>query len=820
MDNQFWLKTWLNTWLGTWWNMGTWFHYVGNDASETLNNINSWQSDTKKQYYDTKNQEIANQAQNMFECSVRTDDWQVRKMNMSWANLNNMALLIKQASNQQWFHSYDELDPWAALCRFLQKNPKYFQLSQDTLNWTISLDDWAYETKLVNPLANINDISTWERQWTRFSSRRNLTYDPTKSTKSLLTPQNSEWNDNLLWYMDWTKWGDVETKYANSEYPYVEAFVDNFGKSFYNLVSDYSDIIANPLDTIWAVTETAVWAASNLLTLDDRLDSLPNSALKEFLKEANEYADWAWDYLVDRFRWRDEDGNLNNIVEWIVNLWDTFYTDPVWFLSDIFDAIEWWAWLTKWVLKKVKNLKNIDNIAGIEKWIETANKIQKTAWAASPSAAILHPIDTFNRVKNELKSLRDYSKNTRAWKQVLKYANKAKDYVFKSKKMDSFRKLADTKIWKYAFPEASEIYKNLAPMDPSKISKFESDFWIKYWDHLNEKWIKWTPQEIIDQLQFENDKLFKEVSDWFANIEQPLKVSWADKAYMESMLQHNIMHLKNTYPEKVFYTRPELQEMVNALIKLQDTWEISWMDYLFNKRYFERKTKFSYWKTKNIAPDRVELATNIDNAIRDIWLEYADKNWFKNMKNINDQIRKNRAIIDWMWEKAIKAAWYKNWIELSDVILAASSWDPSVLSTKALLGFLDSNTFKKLQLKLWNAIRWIKKWNFDSVDMNEIRKVNAKNRVEDFYNMAKWDWSPRLENITEWWVVATDNTDWATMRASDLPKLTDLVIEQYAKTPRDVEKKVVDWTPINTQVKWDINWEQRWQGSIFDTTLN
>jgi hypothetical protein len=40
---------------------------------------------------------------------------------------------------------------------------------------------------------------------------------------------------------------------------------------------------------------------------------------------------------------------------------------------------------------------------------------------------------------------------------------------------------------------------------------------------------------------------------------------------MESMLQHNIMHLKNTYPEKVFYTRPELQEMVNALIKLQDT---------------------------------------------------------------------------------------------------------------------------------------------------------------------------------------------------------------------------------------------------------
>ena len=507
MDNQFWLKTWLNTWLGTWWNMGTWFHYVGNDASETLNNINSWQSNTKKQYYEAKNQEIANQAQNMFECSVRTDDWQVKKMNMSWANLNNMALLIKQASNQQWFHSYDELDPWAALCRFLQKNPKYFILTQDTLDWKISLDDWAYETKLVNPLANINETAIWERQWERLGSSRNLTYDPTKSTKSLLTPQNSEWNDNLLWYLDWTRYKDVESKYPNSNYPYIEALVDNFGKWFYNLVSDYADIIANPLDAIWTMAETAIWAAENLTTLDNRLDKLPDSALKEFLKEANEYADWAGDYLVNRFRWRDEDGNLNNITEWIIHLWDELYHDPVWFLSDIWDAVEWWAWVTKWVLKKVKNLKNIDNVASIEKWIETADKVQKTAWAASPSAAILHPVDTFNRVKNELKGLRDSAKKTRAWAEVLKYANKAKDYVFKSKKMDAFKKLADTKVWKYAFPEASEIYKSLAPMDPKQISKFEQDFWIKYWDYLNEKWIKGTPQEIIDQLQYENDKI-------------------------------------------------------------------------------------------------------------------------------------------------------------------------------------------------------------------------------------------------------------------------------------------------------------------------
>ena len=326
MDNQFSLNTWLN---GV-----TWFRYVGGDAAETLSNIGSWQSNTKKVYNEAKNQEISNQAQNMFECSVRTDDWQVRKMNMSWASLNNMALLIKQASNQQWFSSYDELNPVETLCRFLQRNPKYFQLTQDTLSWIISLDDWAYETKIVNPLNNISNESLWAKQYTGYYSPRSLYYNPELSTKSLLTPQNNESNDNLLWHLEWTKWADVENKYKDSDYPYIQAFVDNFWTSFYNLVTDISDILANPLDTLWAAIETAVWWAANLTTLDDKVEQLENSALKQFLMESNEYADWAGDYLVDRFWGRDENWELNDVIWGIIQLWDTFYTDPVWFLHD------------------------------------------------------------------------------------------------------------------------------------------------------------------------------------------------------------------------------------------------------------------------------------------------------------------------------------------------------------------------------------------------------------------------------------------------------------------------------------------------------
>lgn len=818
MNNNLWLNSWTNGVFNTWWDtntwVDTWLHYVGNDAIETLNNINSWQSNTKKQYYDAKNQEIANQAQNMFECSVRTDDWQVKKMNMSWANLNNMALLIKQASNAQWYHSYDDLNPDAALCRFLQKNPHHFQLTQDALDGTISLDDWAYETGIVNPLS-------WESYWpTTTNSYRSLKFNSDVWVRGNLTPQTNEWNDNLIPYYDPIKWDEMSWFWGTAWGIWL-----NLAWSIYNLAASLVDMAINPIDTATTAFKIWVWALQNITWEDDKLEDILwytwNEDLLKFYTEANEMADWLWDVLVDRYWWRDENWNLNDFGWGVVNFLEHLAEDPAGMISDVASWLAGWAWLARrWVQlssKFVKNTSAINNLNKVSNWLETVRKYSN---AADPMNIVTSPKEAWNQSKNVTNKLLENAKDTEIWKNVSKVVWNIKDSVMKSEKMKSFKNLASTKLGKLILPEASEIYKKLAPMDRSQISKFEANFGVKYGDYLNEKWIKWTPQEIIDQLQYENDRLFNEVSQWFEKIEEPIKVSWEDKAYVESMLQHNILHLKNTYPEKVFYKRPELEEMVNALKRVQDTWEISWMDYLFNKRYFERKTKFSYWKRKDIAPERVELATNIDNAIREIWLKYADEHWFDNLKTINDQIRKNRAIIDWMWEKAIKEAWYTNGIQLSDVILAASARDPSVLWMKAFLGFISSKPIKEIQLKLWNFMRWIKKWEFSSVDMDEIWRVNAENRINNFYNMSMWDGTPRLNDNYQWGVAATDNSDWINARASDLPKLTDLVIETYTKTPRDVEKNVVDFVPINDKVKGEINWEQRWQWSVFDTTIN
>lgn len=241
MNNQFWLNTWMNTWF----NVASWFNYLGNNANETLNNINSWQNSAKQKYNNAKTQEIANQSQNMFECAMRTDDWQVRKMNLSWANLNNMAILIKQTSNEKWYHSYDELNPWESLCRFLQKNPYRHQITQDTLDWKVSLDDWA----------SIVWVKTREDYWTSQISEEEWWNFFTNVAKNYIQPLYEHWwqaiNNLINWSLLELEQGTV---FNPSETDYTEAALENYaqmkyGTNFYWLTDEQKEEARNAIWT-------------------------------------------------------------------------------------------------------------------------------------------------------------------------------------------------------------------------------------------------------------------------------------------------------------------------------------------------------------------------------------------------------------------------------------------------------------------------------------------------------------------------------------------------------------------------------------------
>jgi len=233
MNNQFWLNTWMNTWF----NVASWFNYVGNNANETLNNINSWQNSTKQKYSNAKTQEIANQGQNMFECAMRTDDWQVRKMNLSWANLNNMAILIKQTSNANWYHSYDDLDANQSVCRYLTKNPHRYQITQDTLDWKVSLDDWA----------SVVWIKTGEDYWVEKTNTEEWWNFFTNVIKNYVEPFYQHWWQSISNLINWSL-QEIEqwTVFNPSETDYTEAALENYaqmnyGTNFYWLTDEQKE---------------------------------------------------------------------------------------------------------------------------------------------------------------------------------------------------------------------------------------------------------------------------------------------------------------------------------------------------------------------------------------------------------------------------------------------------------------------------------------------------------------------------------------------------------------------------------------------------
>lgn len=80
---------------------------------------------------------------NMYECAFKTEDWQTKTINLSWANSAAMEMLIKQAAEANGSTAYRGLWEWEILCRFLNKNPDRLDVTNQCLQNQISLQLWA-----------------------------------------------------------------------------------------------------------------------------------------------------------------------------------------------------------------------------------------------------------------------------------------------------------------------------------------------------------------------------------------------------------------------------------------------------------------------------------------------------------------------------------------------------------------------------------------------------------------------------------------------------------------------------------------------------
>ena len=782
-----WTTTLKELWLGSW--------------DSILDRANQRQ-DYKNQVTQNSNTWFVSQMESdsdMFlEKSLNSSDATSSKMNSAACNINDLAVSMdKWRFQNRWVHIDKTKYPTANA--ILQKWMSVFPNDKTHINNCIDgKADLPTTLQRLGIVLTDEDRQMLEEKNQMSFSNRNISYDPNLSLRSTLTPQDSEANDNLIPHLEPTSFADADNK--------LVWFAWNAVKSLWNLWADLVDMFVNFKDTATTLAELPVGIVNNITWLDDELDSMTGNKLYNIYNEANQIADWMWDYLIERYWWTDENWNLNWILWWLATLGDTIYKDPAWVLSDVAWLLSGWAWATKTLLKKTK-YANAAN---------TAAKIQKYANAVDPINIIENPVNAFKETKWLVKKGVDAVKSTDLWKTVSKVYDKIWDYVVQSDKIKWLRSLVDTKVWKLLFPDAKDLYKQIAPMSTSDIAKFEVDFWEKYWDYLNRMWVDWKPAEIVDKLQYQTDKLYKESTDAFKKMSEnwdKIKITNAKEAWdIKNMLAWNIQTQGYLDP----HNTAALKKMAEIYQTFLTTWEIDPMDFLTQKRYFERKSKFTYANPNNYNALKWQRATNIDSTAREVMLNFADTHWYENLRQVNEQIRKNRSIIDWMWKSIVKG--YAPWtIWLSDIIYAAASWNPNALTRLAAKWIVNNSFVNNLRLGIGNKIRWVSRQPRETVDMDEIRKVNAQNRVQDAYDFAVWDWSPRLTELYGWWVEATDNMDRAVMRDADAIADAERIIETYAHTPWDVEKKVVEWQPTSKITsKW---WRTVVQSNIFDSLL-
>lgn len=311
-------------------------------------------------------------------------------------------------------------------------------------NWYWAELEWWDDTKVIewftksNVMAKneIQDYINWDESSFSFSKRMWFWAWSERSRFDMITEDKWEWNDDILWHFETesledAKWNKVWTWFKN------------LWKSAYNLASDLTNMVMNPIDTVNNLSKAAVWGAMNLFGSDDYIGNMKDWKFKDWFESANEVADGMWDFLKNRYGWVDQIAN-------------SLYQDPVWVISDIASVVTWWAGLVKWgataaaktaakvwAKSTAKTAGKIANVADdvMKAWIkyDPATQIMNAEWkvlkwtynwAKATVNTVAHPIES---IKWAYKTVAEWLNKVSDWgaEKITKTAT-AQDKLYKA----------------------------------------------------------------------------------------------------------------------------------------------------------------------------------------------------------------------------------------------------------------------------------------------------------------------------------------------------------------------------------------------------
>jgi len=406
-----------------------------------------------------------------------------------------------EATNEIYDKSLDSKDPVEA--QTLKSQWKFWQLADMVRNlmyekeW-MNLDNFKDEDVVTaflkdNPdmVNQFDSFMNWEQTAESFATRNWFDYNQIDkavdqvfwsnwTTASYMNQQwEWEWNDEFFWRLD------TETL---DQWASVKWFLKNLAKSTWNVVADVWNMVVNPFDTANALAKTAVWAWMNVLWIDDNTDD------EWWLAEANQVADWLWEFLKERYWGKKE----------ILN---TLYSDPMWLVSDIASIATWWAWAVKsiaWGIAK----------GAAKVWLANT---ARTAWNVSKVAGKV--MNIADKADPYTQAMKVYGK---WWEKAVEYWTKWVNYVKENFNIDNF-------VWLDA-----KTKKNIQD------NPYAAEAWEKAQNYIEENWLpdksqrvsKDLMQWVVEEVQTEINKLKQQL--WETSPEyKKLKESWAKVSFYD-----------------------------------------------------------------------------------------------------------------------------------------------------------------------------------------------------------------------------------------------------------------------------------------------
>lgn len=377
MNNQFWFGP-----SFTWATVG-----------DTIKNMDEYERGVSDAYDAQKNVELQDQTKALLDCQYKTTDGKTKSMNMGGANLGKMEIVIKQAAEANWSSAYKWLWSGQILCRYIQKNPKYMQITNAALAWDISIETWARQIGAMKGTIKQTEqtgeereyVPTGKKKWKSFAGTLGKWVGAELWVRELIwRPMEGIWNYLENKTINKSTPEDVSREARSAKYNWLQdkyrAILDDYNSELktlearlYEATPEEAPQIQSRINELNAKKTSVEERLAELWEREKALPSEQPKTVRETIKDAN-------------LKWTDASaaGQLDQSAEILYNT----EIKPILKLSqwqwDVWEILKSisksdFGWMTEWEWKEMQKIINREAAAYSKKywkvWLEELHKI-------------------------------------------------------------------------------------------------------------------------------------------------------------------------------------------------------------------------------------------------------------------------------------------------------------------------------------------------------------------------------------------------------------------------------------------------------------